>query len=49
MRIKSKPHKNRTRTFIITNGILHTSRCTAMKKETSLWNTFFNGAKIVLF
>lgn len=28
-------------------GIKYASRCTAMKKETSLWYTFFNGAKFV--
>jgi len=26
---------------------LYTSRCTAMKNKTSLWHTFFNGAKFV--
>lgn len=29
------------------NGIMRTSRCTAMEKETSLRYTFFDSAKFV--
>ena len=47
MRLKRKILKDRIRTFIKNIGILHTSRCTARKKETSLRYTFFNGAKFV--
>lgn len=36
MSIKRKMHKSRIRTFIKTNGILHTSRCTVIQIETEL-------------
>ena len=46
MIIKRKIHKIRIRTFIKTNGILQTSRCTAMKEKLHC-GPFFGGAKFV--
>lgn len=37
---KLKIYKVRIKIFIKTNGILHTSRCTARKEKTSLRHTF---------
>jgi len=45
MRIKRKIHKDWIKMLNKINGILHTLRCTARKIKTSLWHTFFDGAK----
>ena len=47
MEIRLKIHKCKIGKIIKLIVILHTSRCTARKNETSLQYTFFNDAKFV--